>query len=199
MYNAEDVFTWLDLLPNHIVEMCWGMWAERKERHIVVSKLTEGLGLIEAGIRVWGHQLNEQWAPATRKVTVRMLALLLAVKKFWRGRRVFCPATLLCLISLSHTQGFTHHHLYYWTLEMMIIWLIFSSGGSASVLKSFVCHFIFCVNCYKYEHIFFLGHYRLEPLSYFNFTFRWNQSWLYIILTYIANLRTTYNVTSGGD
>jgi len=143
MYNAEDVFSWLDLMPNHIVEMCWGMWAEPKERDVMVSKLIEGLGLIEAGITVWGHRLNEQWAPATRKVTVRMLAWLLAVKKFWRGRRVFCPATLHCSISLSHTWGFIHCLLYYWTLAMMIIWPTFSSGGSASFFNSFACHFIF--------------------------------------------------------
>ena len=147
LYNAEDDSSWLDLMSNHIVEMCWGMWVEPKERNIMVSKLTEGLGLIEAGIRVWGHRLNEHWAPTTRRVTVRMLACLLAVKKFWRRRRVFCPATLHCLISLSHTQGFIHRHLYYWTLEMMIMWPTFSSGGSASFLNSFVCHFIFCVNC----------------------------------------------------
>jgi len=34
----------------------------------MVSKLTEGLGRIEAGIRVWGHRFNEQWAPTTGKV-----------------------------------------------------------------------------------------------------------------------------------
>jgi len=150
MYNAEDVFSWLDLMPNHIFEMCWGMWAEPKERDIMVSKLTEGLGLIEAGIRVWGHRLNEQWAPTTRKVTVRMLACLLAC---WKEVLEEKKSFLSCYTALL--DFFKSYPGIHTSLPVL---LLLDTGDDdhmtylefrrkCFLLKLIFCHFIFYVNC----------------------------------------------------
>jgi hypothetical protein len=69
MYDAEDVFEWLknhdqDLTLNHLVEI-WKQCAleeaeearelepEPKERAMMVLKLTERLGRMEAGLKVF--------------------------------------------------------------------------------------------------------------------------------------------------
>jgi hypothetical protein len=145
MYNAEDVFSWLDLMSNHIVEMCWGMWAEPKERDLMVSKLTEGLGLIEAGIRVWGHWLNEQWVPTTRKVTVRMLAC-------WEEVLEEKKSFLFCFTSLL--DFFKSYPGIHTSLSVLVLldtgdddhMTYLQFRRKRFLLKLIFCYFIFCVN-----------------------------------------------------
>lgn len=106
---------------------------EPKERTMAVVSLTWELGLIELAFRCEGIYSSEQWTATNRECCMRMLACLLAVKRFWKQRRGLYLTELQCLISSGHLEGLVHHHVaghWRWWYRLPT----FSSFGSASSL-----------------------------------------------------------------
>jgi hypothetical protein len=122
-----------------------------------------------------------------------------------RRRRDLCLVRLQCLISSSHLQGLLHHHLYCWTMEIMIQMTCLQFKRDCLILKlSFVWHFIFFCNFYKYDCIFLLGQNTLSgTIPPFQHCLWENVSTnimsTNVTSTNIAGLRTIYSVTSGDD
>jgi hypothetical protein len=77
---------------------------------VTISKLTEGLGCTEAGIKVFEDiDSKEQQATATRRRIMRMLACCEEIMKETKrslSRRISVPD------SSSRLQVFVHRHLY---------------------------------------------------------------------------------------
>jgi len=120
---------------------------EPKERTMAVVSLAWGLGLIKLAFRCEDIYSSEQWT-TSREGCMRMLACLLAVKRFWKQRRGLYLTELQWLISSSHREGLAHHRVaghwrWWYTLPT------FSSFGSASSLHCdliLLCKFFSSMN-----------------------------------------------------
>jgi hypothetical protein len=85
---------------------------------VTVVKLTEGLGLTEAGVKVFEDVgWKERRAASTGQGIVRMRAGWLGGDLKENKRSL--SAILQCLIRSCHPQGLVHRHLHCWTVDMM--------------------------------------------------------------------------------
>jgi hypothetical protein len=113
---------------------------EPKKRTIMMWKLTQGLGQIETPTGCFEDiDSNQQQAAITRQ---EIWGYFLVMGRFWRGKESFSWQTSV-LDFLSHLQWPMHHHLYCWTLEMMIQMTYLQFKRRCLLLKlSFVIFFL---------------------------------------------------------
>jgi len=79
----------------------------------MVSKITEGARLIEAGIKMFGHWLEKARSSELQQGIMR---ILVCCKEILKEKEVVCLATVQPLISVSHFQRLVYRHLYCWRL-----------------------------------------------------------------------------------
>lgn len=119
---------WPSMIQAHAWQYCWNSEAKHPWRswgNLSLSQ-TSGPWWFWSWIRgmdptkrhqvIWDINLNGQWTATARKEIIRMLSCSEEILKEKKGS---CLARLPCIISSSHLQGLVHHHMYWWTVEMM--------------------------------------------------------------------------------
>ena len=105
---------------------------KHKDRIMMVSKLNQGLGLTEDGIKVSEGTGLEQALSSSKQTRI--------YEEILKERRGLCLTRVHCLIASSHLQGLLHRHLYCWTMEMMIQTTSLQFMRKCLHKLSLVCH-----------------------------------------------------------
>jgi hypothetical protein len=117
---------------------------EPEERTMTDLKLIEGFRLCNWHTGVWGHLLKWQVIKDSQTVNYEEAGCL------WESSEGEVSSRFSAWFVEVIFRNFVHHHLYWWTSEVMIRWCNCSSGGIAPPPPPPNCHFlsdffIFCI------------------------------------------------------